>query len=114
VRIEWASDPQRTESLVQRVFEELDFVRNTRLTRTQMSLVRQALLRDYETNSQDNAYLLNQISRKYQDGDAAGVGAVFNLPDRVAALTADQIQAAAQSSLDMSRYVKVTLVPQKQ
>jgi zinc protease len=113
VRIEWACDPQRTDSLVQRVFDELDFVRNTRLTRTQMELVHQALQRDFETNSQDNGYLLNQISRKYEDGDAAGVGAVFDVPQRVMALTADDIQQAAQSALDMNRYVKVVLMPEK-
>jgi zinc protease len=113
VRIEWACDPQRTESLVQRVFEELDFVKGTRLTRAQMDLVHQALQRDFELNSQDNGYLLNQISRKYEDGDAADVGAIFDLPRRVISLTADDIQQAAQSALDMSRYVKVTLVPEK-
>ena len=79
-----------------------------------MALVRQAMLRDFETNSQDNGYLLNQISRKYQDGDAAGVGAVFDLPARVEALTAEQIQSAAQTTLDTTRYVKVTLNPEKQ
>ncbi len=114
VRIEWASDPERMPSLVQRVFDELDFVKNTRLTRNQMALVRQALLRDFETNSQDNRYLLNQISRKYEDGDAAGVGAVFDLPARVQALTADEIQSAAQTALDTNRYVKVMLNPEKQ
>ena len=98
--------------LVQRVFEELDFVKNTRLTRTQMDLVHQALQRDFELNSQDNGYLLNQLSRKYQDGDAADLGAVFDLPQRVMSLTADDIQRAAQSALDMSRYVKVTLMPE--
>ena len=113
VRIEWASDPQRMPSLVDRVFDELDFVKNTRLTRTQMGLVRQALLRDFETNSQDNGYLLNQISRKYADGDAAGIGAIFDLPARVEALTADQIQSAAQKALNTTRYVKVTLNPEK-
>jgi zinc protease len=114
VRIEWASDPQRMPSLVQRVFDELDFVKNTRLTRAQMALVRQAMLRDFETNSQENGYLLNQISRKYEDGEAAGVGAIFDLPARVEALTADDIQSAAQTALDTSRYVKVTLNPERQ
>jgi predicted Zn-dependent peptidase len=77
-----------------------------------MDLVHQALQRDFEMNSQDNGYLLNQISRKYEDGDAAGVGAVFDVPQRVMALTADDIQQAAQSTLDMNRYVKVTLMPE--
>jgi len=37
---------------------------------------------------------------------------VFDVPQRVMALTADDIQQAAQSTLDMNRYVKVTLMPE--
>ena len=41
----------------------------------QVALIRDVLLRDFEKNSQDNGYLLNQISRRYEDGDAANVAA---------------------------------------
>src|SRR5262249_44828609 len=71
VRIEWTCDPQRTAALVQRVFDEVSFVRTTRLTPDQMTRLRDGLLRDYESNSQDNRYALDQIVRHYEDGDAA-------------------------------------------
>ena len=69
-------------------------------------------MREFERNSQDNGYLLDQISRRYEDGDAADVAAVDNLPDQIAALTADAIQQAAQTYLDTANYVQVTLMPE--
>ena len=78
----------------------------------QMALIRDALLREFERNSQDNGYLLNQIARRYEDGDAADVAAVDNLPEQIAALTGDAIQQAAQTYLNTGNYVKVTLMPE--
>ena len=74
--------------------------RTRRSRRDQMALIREALLREFERNSQDNGYLLNQIARRYEDGDAANVAAVDNLPEQIAALTGDAIQQAAQTYLD--------------
>jgi zinc protease len=112
VRIDWTCDPARTAMLVRRVFEEIAFVKATPLSPAQVSLIREALLREFERNSQDNGYLLNQIARRYEDGNAADVAAVVNLPDRIAALTGDAIQQAAQTYLDTGNYVKVTLTPE--
>jgi zinc protease len=113
VRIDWTCDPTRTADLVQRVLQEIEFVKTTPLTPGQMSLVRAALQREFETNSQDNGYLLNQIAERYADGDSADVAAIWNLPDRLGTLTAGAIQDAAQSDLTTNHYVIVTLVPQK-
>ncbi len=112
VRIQWTCDPARTADLVQRVFREIEFVRATRLQPGQMALIRETLLREFEANSQDNAYFLNEISRHYAEGEAAKVGTIFNMPDRIRALTADAIGQAARTYLDTANYVKVTLVPE--
>jgi zinc protease len=112
VLIDWTCDPARTATLVQRVFEEIAFVKATPLSPVQVALIRESLLREFDTNSQDNGYLLNQISRRYDDGDVADVTAVDNLPDRIAALTGDAIQRAAQTYLNTGNYVKVTLMPE--
>jgi predicted Zn-dependent peptidase len=111
VRIDWTCDPARTSSLVQRVMEEVASVRNTMLSPGQLSRVRSILLREFEKNSQENAYLLNQISRRYDDGDAANVGAAVQAP-RMSELSAYAIQAAAQKYLDAGNYVRVTLMPE--
>ena len=112
VRIDWTCDPARTTTLVQRVLAEIAFVKATRLSPDQVGLIRESLLRDFERDSEDNGYLLNQISRRYDDGDAAGVAAVGNLPDQIAVLTGGAIQLAAQTYLNTGNYVKVTLMPE--
>jgi zinc protease len=112
VRISWACDPARVETLVQRVFDEIAFVKRTPLTYDQMNRVRAALHRDWDENSQNNGYLLNQLVRKYEEGNPEGVGSVFNVPDQINALTGTAVQQAAQNYLSMDNYVRVTLMPE--
>ncbi|MDR1989023.1 MAG: insulinase family protein [Acidobacteriaceae bacterium] len=114
IRIDWTSDPARVESLVSRVFEEIEFVRSTLLTPDQMDRVRDALTRDLDRNSQDNAYLLNQIVGKYRDGDVATLASVFQQPQQSAMLSGYAVQIAAQRYLDLKNYVRVTLMPEAQ
>jgi zinc protease len=113
VRIAWACDPARVETLVQRVFDEISFIRRTPLTLNQMERVRAALRRDYDENSQSNGYLLNQIVRRYEDSNPEGVASVFNVPEQIAALSGAAIQQAAQMYLNTDNYVRVTLMPEK-
>jgi predicted Zn-dependent peptidase len=76
-----------------------------------MGRIRQGLLREYELDSQENGYFLNDIARRYADGDMADG---TSLPDQIAALTGPAIQQAAQTYLNTSTYVKVTLMPAKE
>jgi zinc protease len=112
VRIDWTCDPARAASLVQRVMQEIAFVRQTLLPPSQVARVRDVLLRDFDRNSQDNRYLLGQISRRYEEGNAANVGAVVQLPQRISELSGYAIQLAAQKYLDAGNYVQITLVPE--
>jgi zinc protease len=112
VQIDWTCDPSRTAALTQRVFEEIEFVKTTSFSRDQVTMIQESLQREFEKNSLDNAFLLNQISRRYEDGDAADVASVINLPARIAEMTGDAIQQAARAYLDASNYVKVTLMPE--
>ena len=111
VRIDWTCDPARTATLVQRVFEEIESIRTMRFSAGQMTLIRDNLLRELERNSEDNGYLLGEISRRYAEGASTSVGA-DSLRAPIAALTADAIQQAAQTYLNTGNYVKVTLVPE--
>jgi zinc protease len=113
LRIDWTCDPARTADLVQRVFQEIEYVKNTPLDRGQMAVVREVLLRQFEANSRENGYLLNQISQRYAEGDAAGLAAAVNLPGRLGTLTADDIQQAARAYLKSDHHVIVTLLPEK-
>ena len=112
VRIDWTSDPAQTASLVQRVFDEIEFVRRTTYQPGQVGRIRDALRREFERNSEDNGYLLNQIARRYADGETADLASIVNLQDRIAALTGEEIQDAARTYLNTKSYVKVTLMPE--
>jgi zinc protease len=110
VRIGWSCDPARAESLVQRVLAEIDSLKATLLTPDQVARVRAVLLREFEQDSQENGYLLGQLARRYEDGEADAAG--VNPPVAIAALDGQAIQRAAQTYLDMENYVKVMLVPE--
>jgi zinc protease len=113
VRIDWTCDPAKTAMLVQRVFDEVESVRRLSFSPRQVTIIREAMLRDYERNSQDNAYLLNQLAERYANGESADLTPVVNLPSRIGALTADSIQQALQTYLNTGNYVRVTLVPER-
>ena len=92
------------------MFKVIDQFRELGPSRSQVGDVRAALVRDLETNSRDNAFLLNQLTYKYQyDEDPAEV---FNLQKFYDQITPAAIQKAAQQYLDSKRYVKVVLMPE--
>ncbi|MES1254199.1 MAG: insulinase family protein, partial [Acidobacteriota bacterium] len=112
VRIDWTCDPARTAMLTKRVFEEIAFVKATPLSMDQVGRIRETLVREVERSSQDNGYFLNQISRRYEDGDAANLGAMANPLQAIAGLTGEAIRQAAGTYLDTANYVQVTLMPE--
>src|SRR6185436_709212 len=74
VSIQFGGDPQRVEELAKRVFEEIEKFKTNGPTEKQINDEKEALLREFETSSKQNGYLLTQISGKYQIGeDVAGV-----------------------------------------
>jgi zinc protease len=113
VRIDWTCDPAQTDALIRRVFDEIASVKARPLSATQMALVHENLLREFERNSQDNGYFLNEIARRYKNGDTANLAAIANVPERIKMLTAAEVYEAAQAYLDTDRYVKVILMPER-
>ncbi len=111
VRIQFGCDPQRTDDLIKRVLAEIEQLRANGPTETQVSDVREALLREFETNSKQNGYVLNQIALRYQSGDdPAGL---WDVPEYYKKIDKAMIQQAAKTYLNTNRYVKVTLFPEK-
>ena len=76
----------------------------------QVADARAALMRDFETNSERNDYLLNRIVFKYEYGE--DVKDVFNMRPFYDQLTAPMLRDAARTYLDTNRYVQVTLLPE--
>ena len=108
--INFACDPARTESLVRAAFQVIDRFKRNGPSEGQIADVRAALMRDFETNSQQNAYLLSRIIFKYEyDEDVADI---FNMRPFYDQLSAPVLRDAARAYLNTDRYVKVTLRPE--
>jgi len=112
VRIEWTCDPARTQALIDRVFQEIEFMKGAFIGRNQLARIKDTLLREYQENSQDNGFLLGEISRRYAAGLPAGASPLGNMPAVIDALTGEAIQGAAKKYLGTD-YVKVVQGPAK-
>jgi zinc protease len=111
VTIRFACDPARTTELTTRVFEDIAALKRDGPSRAQVADIVQSFHRDFETNSQKNAWVLGQLVSAYETGrDAASV---FSMPDLYNAISPESIQTAAAAYLDPTHYVKATLMPEK-
>jgi zinc protease len=108
--INFACDPARTESLVKTAFQVIDQFKRAGPDERQVADARVALMRDFETNSGRNDYLLNRLVFKYEYGE--DVKEIFNLRQFYDQLTVPILRDAARVYLDTNRYVQVTLLPE--
>jgi len=109
--IQFGCNPQRTDELVKVVFQEIENLKKNGPSEKQVSDVREALLRDFETNSKQNGYLLSQLYFRYQLHE--DLGEFFGLGEYYKTLNAKMILDAALTYLNMENYVKVILLPEK-
>jgi zinc protease len=111
ITIQFGSSPERTEALIKRVLQEIEALKTNGPTDQQVADEKEILLRDFETSSKQNAYLLNQLLARQDNGeDLAGLWAI---PDLYKKLDKTMIQEAAKNYLNMNRYVEVMLFPEK-
>lgn len=111
ITIQFGSSPTRTDDLIKRVFQEIEALKTNGPTDQQVADEKEALLRDFESNSKLNGYLVNQISLRYEnDEEPAGV---WLMPDYYKKIDKAMIQDAAKTYLNTNRYVEVMLFPEK-
>jgi len=111
VAISFGSSPDRTEDLIKRVFQEVEKFKTEGPTEKQLADEKEALVREFETNSTQNGYLLNQIQLRFFNEEA--VEGIWAIPDFYKKLDAATIKDAAKTYLNTNSYVKVTLFPEK-
>jgi zinc protease len=111
ITIAFACDPARLDALVSALFRSIEQFRRTGASLGQINDQRLALARDLETNSRSNSYLLNQLVYKYEYGEDPAD--VYMMDKYYQQITQTNIRDAAQMYLDLSRYVKVTLLPER-
>ena len=111
VSVSFGSDPGRSAALATRVFEEIEKFKASGPTEKQISDVKAGMQRDFEANIKQNLYVMTQLVFKYQNNEDPAT--LLQIPTFYDALTADKIKAAANTYLNMKRYVKVVLLPEK-
>ena len=111
ITIQFGCAPERADDLIKRVFQEIDKLKTNGPTDKQVNDEKEALLRDFETNSKQNSFLLSQISQRYQLGeDPAGF---WSITEQYKTIDAAMIQQAAKTYLNPNNSVRVTLLPEK-
>ena len=69
VSIDFSCAPERTEDLVRRLFLEISRMRMEELSDTYLRGVREAMVREFETNSHENRWAVARITDAYENGD---------------------------------------------
>lgn len=109
VSITFGSAPDRADTLVRAVFAQIDTLRTTGPRAVDLAKVKETQIRSRETNLRLNGWWLQQLVEGTRTGDRP----VAPLEPMLAGLTADAVRASAMTFLDRSRYVRVTLMPEK-
>src|SRR5215471_15345940 len=109
--VQFGSDPQRTDDLVKHVFSEIDKLRTQGPAEKQLSDEKEALQREFETSSKQNAYLVSQIVGKIESGE--DIAGIWDLPELYKKLDVATVQDAAKKYLNPNNVIKVSLFPEK-
>lgn len=109
--IDFGGDPKRIDALVKTVFGEIEKLKANGPTEKELGDVRETFVREFDQNTKVNAFWIGQIAGKYSNGEDPAT--LLAVPDYYRKIDAALVQTAAKTYLDMKRYVKVTLVPEK-
>ena len=105
ISVSFGADPARVDSLTKVVFQQIDLIQAKGVTADEIAKVKETQRRGWETNVKRNDYWLGQISGRDEMGESARD--VLTLPDRLAKITAAQINRTA-ALLRKDNFVRVT------
>ncbi len=109
--IDLGTDPARMDEMSRAVFAEIKRLQKKGPTAAEVDEVRLAESRDYETDSRQNGFWLQELTQSYRLG--ADPAAIVRFPDSLKLLTVESVKAAARTYFNTKRYVQVTLYPEK-
>ena len=91
--------------------KDIEALQSAGPTPKQVADVKETMLRDLETSSKTNGFLLTNISARYQTGE--DLSTLFNLADYYNKLSPENMKEAARTYFNTSNYVSVELFPEK-
>jgi zinc protease len=108
--IGFGTSPERLEELVAAVFTEIEKLKANGPDADALLKVKEQQRRSYETGLQQNEYWRAVLLGEAETGEPAA--GVLHFPQRLDAVTTEQIREAARRYLDMQNYVRVSLLPE--
>ncbi len=111
VMISWGCDPQKADTLTQTVFDEMAALQTNGPSAVNLNKAKETLLRDYETNAEQNNYWLRKIKGSlYYQSDLLTIEEINNI---IHEISAEDIQRAANKYFNKDHYLKVVLLPEE-
>ena len=113
--------------MLEAVYAEIERLQGSPPTEAEVSDVREAALRSFETNLESNGYWLNQLDTRYRFWlDQLEMGNIEDYPSgdlllesllaneaELNAVTPADVQEAARRYFDLDNRVRVTLLPEQ-
>ncbi|MGH7515487.1 MAG: M16 family metallopeptidase, partial [Gemmatimonadales bacterium] len=110
VSIQFGSAPDRVDELVDVLLAQIDTLRQRGATDIELAKVKETAIRERETDLRQNGFWVSQLATADQSGES--MHDLLDLPHQLDGLTSDAIRRAAERYLDVTRYVRVTLLPE--
>jgi zinc protease len=111
VTISFGCDPDRTEELINAIFQVIDSLQTFGPEDIYITKVRETQLRSYETNLKENTFWIRALQNYYFAGQDPEL--ILKYPELVSTLTSDKIKNAFKKYLNKNNYVQVVLLPEK-
>ena len=110
--IEFGSSPDKADLLWKTIQAVIDTVKQQGATASELQKVREQQTRTQEVSLKENGYWLGNIAARLENGEDPRGLATYT-KDFIEKLTSEQIRDAARRYLDMSRYAKFVLLPER-
>jgi zinc protease len=110
--VSFGSSPDKADLLWRTVMAVIDTVKNNGATADELQKVREQQLRTQEVSLKENNYWVGNIAARLENGEDPRGLATYT-QDYIQKLTSEQIRDAARKYLDMSRYARFVLLPEK-
>jgi zinc protease len=111
IMISWGCDPNNADTLSQTVFSEMIALQIDGPSLTNLNKAKETLIRDYETNAEQNDYWLGKIKgHLYNKSDLLSTEEIQEIIEKV---SAEDIKRAAVNYFNSEHYLKVVLMPKE-
>ena len=107
----FSADPDRVEELLDAAYTVIAELQSEGITPENLGKARETLLRSHEQSLEDNSFWLGTL-RAYAVDQSVDPLDVLTYPARVAAVTAEEIQALAQQILVPKSSIQLILYPE--